>query len=89
MVIHKKVTKDKRRKVLEGEMNTFCRFFFLQICYPNEVNLRGFYYALLEYFNKLPEADKKIKGNERYRRIMSFLTSPETMVQLYFLETSV
>ena len=41
--------------------------------------------ALLEY-KKLPEADKKIKGNERYRRIMSFLTS-ETMVQLYFLES--
>ena len=43
--------------------------------------------ALLEYFKKLPEADKKIKGNERYRRIMNFLTSPETMVQLYFLES--
>ena len=43
--------------------------------------------ALLEYFKKLPEADKKIKRNERYRRIMSFLTSPETMVQLYFLES--
>ena len=40
--------------------------------------------ALLEYFKKLAEADK-IKGNERYRRIMSFLTSPETMVQLSFL----
>ena len=25
--------------------------------------------VLLEYFKKLPEADKKIKGNERYRRI--------------------
>ena len=40
--------------------------------------------ALLEYFKKLLEKDK-IKGNERYRRIMSILTSPETMVQLYFL----
>ena len=42
--------------------------------------------APLEYFKRLPEADRKIRGNERYRRIMSFLTSPETMVQLYFLE---
>ena len=45
--------------------------------------------TILEYFKKLPEADKKIKGNETYRRIRSFLTSPETLVQLYFLETSV
>ena len=43
--------------------------------------------SLLEYFKQLPEADKKIKENERYRMIMSFLTSPETMVQLYFLES--
>ena len=43
--------------------------------------------ALLKYFKKLLKADKKIKGNERYRRIMNFLTSPETVVQLYFLES--
>ena len=38
---------------------------------------------------EVTKADKKIKGNERYGRIMSFLTSPETVVQLYFLESSV
>ena len=43
--------------------------------------------ALLEYFKKLLEADRKIKENERYRRIMSFLTSPETVVQPYVLES--
>ena len=43
--------------------------------------------VLLQYFKKLLEEDRKIKGNERYRRIMSFLTSPETMIQLYFLES--
>ena len=32
--------------------------------------------ALLEYFKKLPESDKKIKTNERYKKIMTFLTSP-------------
>ena len=43
--------------------------------------------ALLKYFKKLWEADKEIKGIERYRRIMSSQTSPETMVHLYFLES--
>ena len=31
--------------------------------------------ALLEYFNKLPEVDKKIKANDKYKRIKSILTS--------------
>ena len=43
--------------------------------------------ALLEYFKKLPETDKKIKTNERYKKIMTFLTSPETVVQMCFLES--
>ena len=42
--------------------------------------------ALLEYFNKLPEVDKKIKANDKYKRIMSILTSAEIIVQLYFLQ---
>ena len=41
--------------------------------------------ALLEYFNKLPEVDKKIKANDEYKRIMSILTSAEIIFQLYFL----
>ena len=55
--------------------------------FPAAERVKDQFPALLEYFKKLPEADKKIKGNERYRRIMSFLTSRETMVQLYFLES--
>ena len=42
--------------------------------------------ALLEYFKKLPDTDKKIKSNERYKKIMAILTSPETTVQLCFLQ---
>ena len=54
---------------------------------PEAERVKDQFPAQLEYFNKLPEADKKIKGNERNRRTMSFLTSPETMVQLNFLES--
>lgn len=43
--------------------------------------------ALQEYFKKLPDADKKVKSNERYKRIMTILTSPETTVQLCFLKS--
>ena len=43
--------------------------------------------ALLEYFKKLPETDKKIKTKERFKKIMTFLTSPETVVQMCFLES--
>ena len=43
--------------------------------------------ALKEYFRKLPDSDKNIAKNARYKRIMTFLTSPETMVQLCFLES--
>ena len=42
--------------------------------------------ALLEYFSKLPEVDKKIKANDKYKRIISILTSAEIIVQLYFLQ---
>ena len=42
--------------------------------------------ALLEYFNKLPKVDKKIKPNDKYKRIMSILTLAEIIVQLYFLQ---
>ena len=38
--------------------------------------------ALLEYFKKLPDTDKKIKSNERYKKIMVILTAPETIVQI-------
>ena len=43
--------------------------------------------GLLSYFKGLPETDKKIKINERYKKIMTFLTSPETVVQMCFLES--
>ena len=44
--------------------------------------------ALLEYFKKLPDTDKKIKSNERYKKIMVILTAPETIVQLCFYKAS-
>ena len=34
---------------------------------PAAERVKDQFAALLEYFKKLPEADKKIKGNERYR----------------------
>ena len=43
--------------------------------------------ALLEYFKKLPETDKKVKTNERYKKIMTFLTFPEIVVHMCFLES--
>ena len=43
--------------------------------------------ALKEYFRKLPDSEKNIAKNARYKRIMTLLTSPETMVQLCFLES--
>ena len=43
--------------------------------------------ALKEYFMKLPDSDKNIAKNARYKQIMTLLTSPETMVQLCFLES--
>ena len=43
--------------------------------------------ALLEYFKKLPDTDKKIKSNERYKKIMVILTAQETIVQLCFLKS--
>ena len=43
--------------------------------------------ALLEYFKKLPDTDKKIKSNERYKKIMVILTAPEMIVQLCFLKS--
>ena len=43
--------------------------------------------ALLEYFKKLPDTDKKINSNERYKKIMVILTAPETIVQLCFLKS--
>ena len=41
--------------------------------------------TLLEDIKKLPETDKKIKTNKRYKMIMTFLTSPETVVHMCFL----
>ena len=43
--------------------------------------------ALLEYFKKLPDTDKKINSNERYKKIMVILTAPEMIVQLCFLKS--
>ena len=43
--------------------------------------------AFKEYLRKLPDSDKNIAKNARYKRIMTLLTSPETMVQLCFLES--
>ena len=43
--------------------------------------------ALKEYFRKLPDSDKNIAKNARYKQIITLLTSPETMVQLCFLES--
>ena len=43
--------------------------------------------ALKEYFRKLPDSDKNIAKNARYKQIMTLLTSPETTVQLCFLES--
>ena len=54
---------------------------------PAVERVKGHFPALLEYFKKLPETDKKIKTNERYKKIMTFLTSPETVVQMCFLES--
>ena len=36
--------------------------------------------ALKKYFRKLPDSDKNIAKNARYKQIMTLLTSPETMV---------
>ena len=43
--------------------------------------------ALLEYFEKLLDTDKKINSNERYKKIMFILTAPEMIVQLCFLKS--
>ena len=43
--------------------------------------------ALLECFKKLPDTDKKINSNERYKKIMVILTAPEMIVQLCFLKS--
>ena len=43
--------------------------------------------ALKEYFRKLPDSDKNIAKNARYKQVITLLTSPETMVQLCFLES--
>ena len=43
--------------------------------------------ALKEYFRKLPDLDKNIAKNARYKRIMTLIKSPETMVQPCFLES--
>ena len=40
--------------------------------------------ALKEYFRKLQDSDKNIAKNARYKQIITLLTSPETMVQLWF-----
>ena len=37
-------------------------------------------------FNKLPEVDKKIKANDKFKRIMSISTSAEIIVHIYFLQ---
>ena len=49
--------------------------------------MRKQFSALKEYFRKLPDSDKNIAKNARYKRIMTLLTSPETMVQFCFLES--
>ena len=54
---------------------------------PAIERVRKQYPALKEYFKKLPDSDKNITKNARYKRIMSMLTSSETMVQLCFLES--
>ena len=43
--------------------------------------------ALLDYFKKLPDSDKNIAKNDRYKQIMTLLTTSETMVQLCSLES--
>ena len=43
--------------------------------------------ALKGYFRKLPDSDKNLAKNARYKQIMTLLTSPEPMVQLCFLES--
>ena len=43
---------------------------------PAVERVRDQFPALLEYFKKLPETDKKVKTNQRYNKIMTFLTSP-------------
>ena len=55
---------------------------------PAVERVKGQFQALLEYFKKLPETDKKIKINERYKKIMTFFKSPETVVRMCFLESS-
>ena len=43
--------------------------------------------SLARIFQKLLETGKKIKTNDRYKKIMTILTSPETVVQVCFLES--
>ena len=54
---------------------------------PAVERVKGQFPALLEYVKKLPDTDKKIKSNERYKKIMGLLTAPETIVQLCFLQS--
>ena len=54
---------------------------------PAIERVRKQFSALKEYFRKLPDSDKNIAKNARYKRIMTLLTSPETMVQLCCLES--
>ena len=54
---------------------------------PAVERVKGQFPVLLEYFKKLPDTDKKIKSNERYKKIMGLLTAPEIIVQLCFLQS--
>ena len=47
---------------------------------PEIERVRKQFPALKEYFRKLPDSDKNIVKNARYKQIMTLLTSPETMV---------
>ena len=54
---------------------------------PAIERVRKQFRALKEYFRKLPDSEENIGKNARYKQIMTLLTSPETMVQLCFLES--
>ena len=54
---------------------------------PAIERVRKQFSALKEYFRKLPDSDKNIAKNARYKQIMTLLTSPETMVQICFLKS--
>ena len=59
--------------------------FLWHVQIPAIERVRKQFPALKEYFRKLPDSDKNIAKNARYKRIMTLLTSPETRLWCNFV----